>query len=88
MASVPKVKCARSHEENRQVVCCVCGKKAKEYKGKKSITVVTEKQAALVKEFVFDNYSPQNGFHPTAMCLTCQTTLHSYKKVNIFLRTK
>ena len=44
----PRVDCARTHEQARQAVCCVCDRKPKQYKDKKAITVVNEKQCELV----------------------------------------
>ena len=72
---------ARTHEENRKVVCCVCGKKPKSYGSKKPISVVSPKQEELVRKFVFKDYNVDNSDFPTGLCLPCNTTLLAFEKV-------
>ena len=66
--SYPRVNSARTHDEARQAVCCVCGKKPKQYKDRKAITVISDKQCELERQFVCTIYSKQNTSHPTALC--------------------
>ena len=70
---------ARTHDEARAVVCCVCGKKVKDNKG--GVKFVNERLSNLVRQFVHDSYSVHNSSHPTAMCGTCRVTLCSLEKV-------
>ena len=70
---------ARTHDEARAVVCCVCGKKVKDNKG--GVSVVSDRLSNLVCQYVHQNYSVQNTSHPTAMCGACRVTLCSYEKV-------
>ena len=80
-----RVATARSHDECRQVVCCVCSKKVKQ-KNKRSgtIKVISEKMSNLVRQYVFGGYSVQNPFHPTALCDSCRLTLCDFEKVLAF----
>ena len=71
---------ARTHDESRTIVCCVCSKKVKQ--DKHCIKVVSEKWSDLVRKFVFSGYSIHNPLHPTALCVTCRTTLSALDKVN------
>ena len=72
---------ARSHEDSRKVVCCVCGKKPKGYAKVKAISVVNEKQIEMVKSLVHQDLDVGNPWHPTGMCLSCNTTLSAFQKV-------
>ena len=72
-------KSARTHEEARGCMCCVCGKKLKDNKG--GVKLVSGKLADLVRQFVHKNYSIHNNSHPTAMCGTCRVTLSVFEKV-------
>ena len=76
---------AKTHEQSRRSICCVCGKTPKVYPSKKPIEVISEKQCDLVKRFVNENYCMSNPLHPTALCFTCNTTLLAHEKVNTFL---
>ena len=49
---------------------------------KHCIKVVSEKWSDLVRKFVFSGYSIHNPLHPTALCVTCRTTLSALDKVN------
>ena len=71
---------ARTHDESRTIICCVCSKKVKQ--DKHCIKVVSEKWSDLVRKFVFSGYSIHNPLHPTALCVTCRTTLSALDKVN------
>ena len=70
---------ARTYDEARAAVCCVCGKKVKDNKG--GVSVVSDRLSNLVCQYVHQNYSVQNTSHPTAMCGACRVTLCSYEKV-------
>ena len=72
---------ARTHDESRKAVCCVCGKKPKTFQTRKPITVVNDKQSSSVRKFVFSEYNVNNPQHPTALCLPCNTALVAYEKV-------
>ena len=64
---------ARTHEEARAVVCCVCGRKVVARKG--GFPCVSDRLANLVCKYVYENFSVQNSYHPTAICGTCRVTL-------------
>ena len=70
-------KYARTHDEARAVICCVCGKKVKLF----DMKVVNERVSNLVRQFVYDSYSIHNNSHPTAICGTCRITLYAFEKV-------
>ena len=72
---------ARTHEDSRKAVCRVCSKKPKIYKTCKTISVVNERQSNLVRQFVFEDYNVNNVDFPTALCLSCNTTLLAFEKV-------
>ena len=72
---------ARTHEEARAVVCCVCGRKVVARKG--GFPCVSDRLANLVSKYVYENFSVQNSYHPTAICGTCRVTLGAFEKVNI-----
>ena len=76
MPNVPK-----THDQSRKTICCVCGKKPKVFPSRKPIEVLSDKQSNLVKQFVFEGYSVSHPLHPTALCLTCNTTLLAFEKV-------
>ena len=77
---------ARTHDEARAVVCCVCGKKVKDKKG--GVGFVNDRLSNLVRQYVHQDYSVQNTSHPTAMCGSCRVTLGSYEKVIAFNNKK
>ena len=70
---------ARSHEESRLIVCCVCSKNVPQ--NKDTIKVVSDKWAGLVRQFVFPGYTVHNPLHPTALCAPCRLTLSAMHKV-------
>ena len=72
-------KSARTHDEARTCVCCVCAKKVKDNTG--GVKLLSEKLANLVRQFVHTSYSIYNSSHPTAMCGTCRVTLTVFEKV-------
>ena len=76
---------ARSHEEARRSVCCVCSRKPKEYKTTKPITDISPKQADLVRQLVFEDFDVKNILHPTALCLSCNTLLSAIARVYIYI---
>ena len=75
-----KLKVQRS--QCREIVCCVCAKKVKQ--NNKSIKKVSDKLAGLVRKFVFDGYTIQDPWYPTAICDSCRLTLSALEKVNFF----
>ena len=72
---------ARTHDEARAVVCCVCGRKVKKNKTGGTITFVSEKWEKLVRRFVYEGYSVQNTAYPTGLCVTCRLALSAAHKV-------
>ena len=74
-----KVKVARSHEECRAIICSVCSKKVKQ--NRSSIRFVSEKQANLLRKFVFAGYNVNNTMYPTGICDSCRVTLTAIDKV-------
>jgi ribosomal protein S26 len=72
---------ARTHDEARAIVCCVCGRKVKKNKTGGTVKVVNEKLANLVRKFVFEGFSVSNTSHPTAICVTCRLALCAVEKV-------
>ena len=70
---------ARTHEQARGVICCVCGKKV----GAGGVKCVSERLAKLVHQHVNSSFSIHNPAHPTAMCGTCRVTLCAWEKVKI-----
>ena len=77
---------ARTHDEARDVECCVCGKKVKDKKG--GVGFVNDRLSNLVRQYVHQEYSVQNISYPTAMCGSCRVTLGSYEKVIPFNKDK
>ena len=73
-------KFARTHDDARAAVCCVCAKKVKD-KNKGGRPVVNDRLENLVRQFVHTNYSVLNSAHPTAICGSCRVTLLSHEKV-------
>ena len=77
-----RVETSRTHEEARQVVCCVCSRKVSQAnKRSGAIKVVSDKMADLVRRFVYDRYSILNPLHPTALCVTCRLVLTAMERV-------
>ena len=74
-----RVDSARSHDELRKIICCVCSKKVKQ--SKTSIKVVSEKLSLLVRKYVFSEFSIHNTLHPTGICDSCRLTLTAMEKV-------
>ena len=72
---------ARTHDESRAIVCCVCGRKVKKSKAHGSVHVVSEKFSNLVRKFVYGGYSVHNTAHPTGLCITCRLALSAVDKV-------
>ena len=81
MSKFTKKDSARTHEEARKVVCCACGRKAK----KGGISCVSPRFESLVCQYVYENFSVQNTYHPTAMCTTCRITLTAFEKVALLI---
>ena len=75
---------ARTHEEARMAVCCICGKKPKGSSTTKPILVLSDKQMELVK-MIREEYNFHNPMHPTGLCLTCNITLTAIKMVNDYM---
>ena len=72
---------ARTHEEARKIICCCCGRKVKNEKGKNPIKVIDNSLVSLVVKFVYCDYSVENISYPTALCSTCRLTLKAHEKV-------
>ena len=72
---------ARTHDQARAVICCVCGRKVKDKSG--GVKCVNERLSNLVCLYVHESFSIHNPSHPTAMCVTCRVTLCSWEKVII-----
>ena len=66
---------ARTHSEARKIVCCACGRKVTDGHS------VTQRLSLLVKQFVYEDYSPENISHPTGICSTGHVTLGVLEKV-------
>ena len=47
---------ARTHDEAKAIVCCICGRKVKKSKAHGSVHVVSEKFSNLVRKFVYSGY--------------------------------
>ena len=75
---------ARTHDEARAVVCCVCGRKVKKNKTGGTISFVSEKWEKLVRRFVYQDYSVHNNAHPTGLCVTCRLALSAADKVPFY----
>ena len=76
-----KIESARTHDEARAIVCCVCARKVKVNKKGGIVKTLSAKLSYLVQKFVFDGYSDRNSAYPTAMCGTCRLTLFDLEKV-------
>ena len=72
---------ARTHDEARALICCVCWKKVKKNNNGGAVKLVSERQSNLVRQILFENYSVHNSLHPTALCVSCRLTLYSLEKV-------
>ena len=72
---------ARTHDEARAVVCCVCGRKVIKNKTGGTTTCVSDKFEQLVRRFVYSRYSVHNTAHPTGLCVTCRLSLSAAEKV-------
>ena len=81
MSKFVKKDSARTHDEARCVICCVCAKKVKDNTGGRRI--VSNKLAALVRQFVHGSYSTYNNSHQTAICSSCRLTLVELDKVTL-----
>ena len=72
---------ARTHDQARKVVCCVCSRKVTQTKNRSgTIQAISEKFENLVRKFVFKDYSIQNEMYPTALCITCRLALTAMNK--------
>jgi uncharacterized CHY-type Zn-finger protein len=76
-------KFARTHEDARAVVCCVCARKLKDKKG--GMPVINTRIEILVRQFVHKDYSVHNIAHPTAICGSCRVALCSREKVLLII---
>ena len=77
-----KLHTPRTHEEARQVVCCVCSKKVVHSNKRSGVTkTVSDNVAGLVRQFVYNKYSVLNPLHPTALCGGCRLVLKAMEKV-------
>ena len=74
MPPFSKDKKKRTHAENLQIVCCVCGCK------KSSQQNVTDRIAEMVKEFAQPTYDRNGGIHPTVICTSCRLACSAYEK--------
>ena len=74
LSKFSKKESARTHEEARAVVCCVCGRKVKDGR------TVTDGLAGLVNEHVYTGYATEKDAFPVGICSTCQHTLDSLEK--------
>ena len=79
-----KLPSARTHDEARAIICCVCWRKVQQHKTSGVVKVVNEKLSNLVRQLVFNGYSVKNPSHPTAMCGNCRLTLCSLVKPDMF----
>ena len=68
-------KVARTHGDSLLIVCAVCWRK------KGSVRPVTDKMSGLICQFVFEDYSKDNGVHPSVICDGCRKTLGDIDKV-------
>lgn len=64
----------RDHSENRRVVCLLCMTKGK------TMRKITRPLHEVIEENVLEGYDPNDERLPTAVCSTCFTVLHEYKK--------
>lgn len=71
---------ARSHEENRRVVCILCFKKSD------GIRAVTEKQTKTIRTYFIADYDSSLTFYPSVLCGTCRIVCSQYATGN-FKRT-
>ena len=77
-----KMEFSRSHDDSRQIVCCVCSQKVNQANKRSGATkVISETMSDLVRRFVWDRYSIANPLHPTALCGGCRLTLVAMEKV-------
>ena len=75
---------SRTHDESRQLVCCVCSRKVNQANKRSGVTkILSEKMSDLVRKFVYDKYSVHNPLHPTALCGSCRLVLAAMEKVKI-----
>ena len=70
---------ARTHDQARAVICCVCAKKVKDKSG--GVKCVNERLSNLVCQYVHSSFSIHNPSHPTVICGSCRLTLCSWEKV-------
>ena len=65
---------ARTHHENRDVICLVCGEKGAEK--------LNDALILLIKQFVLSDYDVNDERFPHALCGTHKTVLYEYKSGN------
>ena len=75
-----RLKC--EHKENRKKVCATCGKKIVFGKIKSSYFQISEKIAILIRKHINNNFNVDDDHYPTAICLTCRTSLYEREKGN------
>ena len=63
----------KSHEENLATVCCVCGRKGRQFQN------VSENMAQKVK-ILQPSYDRHGGVHPTAICSSCRKACTEMEK--------
>ena len=63
----------KSHEENLATVCCVCGRKGRQFRN------VTENLAQKVR-LLQPSYDRHGGLHPTAICSSCRKACTEMEK--------
>ena len=67
---------AKTHEDARSGICCVCWRKSD-----KNMRSVSKAIEDLVKKFVFENSSFSKESFPSSICGSCRICLNEIEKV-------
>ena len=66
---------ARSHDENRKLICCICYSES----GQKAKRNVSSNQELIINDFVSNNFPLLNPCYPVGICTKCHGKLHRVK---------
>ena len=71
----PFKKNLKNHSDFLKLICAACWRK------KNSVRDVSDKFAELIRQYIFADYSVDNGIHPYVICDGCRKTLMDIEKV-------
>lgn len=69
-----------THQENRVKVCAPCGQKIVLGNKQYNFFKISDKIAALIREFISPGFSTVDPVYPSSICVTCRLCLSEYKK--------